>query len=373
MSFLGRRPDPEEGERRHSSRPGRRSLEEQAAKPIDVETRQRIFDFIDQFPGCHLREIHRRVELPLGTVEYHLKWLESAGHVIAREEGGYKRYYHASNIGGAGRKYLAYIRQDIPRRIVVYLLGHPGASFGDVVKNAGVSVAPSTLSFHMNKLVKAQIVERRKAGRISHFSVLEPDELARLLIVHRRGLFDDVVDRFVGAWVDLGPLESQEPGQEGDGDDPKGSQQDQHRQKGDYLLVLPGLWLTPVQWSARLARAEQWLHDHPTEGFFNPLADRPPSFVGAGVITERLDAPLHPRSVLLEMTLRHELAATEVAQHLCVAIDAYVEHHYGTASLLARLLASGLLRRQVRHLQRALCTPSTAPLRSVPTGTTLVG
>jgi predicted transcriptional regulator len=172
-------------------------------KGMDVGARKRIYDFVCASPGCHLREIQRRLGIPLGTLEYHLNYLVEHELVSIRDEGGYKRYYPVGMMRSVDRNILSLLRQDIPRRLVMYLLLHPDSKFGDLARK--FEVAPSTLSFHVAKLVKAQIVSKTRTGRETTYKVNNEHEVAMVLIAHRRSFLDVLVDSFVGTWTDLHP------------------------------------------------------------------------------------------------------------------------------------------------------------------------
>jgi len=61
-------------------------------EPLELDTRKRIYDLIDSTPGIHFREISRRLDIPMGVVEYHIHYLMKKDMIIARKEGRYKRY-----------------------------------------------------------------------------------------------------------------------------------------------------------------------------------------------------------------------------------------------------------------------------------------
>ena len=176
---------------------------EQLSRGMDVGARKRIYDFILSSPGCHLREIQRRLGIPLGTLEYHLKYLVDREFVNVREEGGYKRYYPVGTMRTVDKSILSILRQDIPRRLVMHLLLHPNSRFGELA--AEFDIAPSTLSFHLSKLLRAGIVTRTRSGRESIYRVEREHEVAMVLIAHRRSFLDALVDSFVGTWTDLHP------------------------------------------------------------------------------------------------------------------------------------------------------------------------
>lgn len=168
---------------------------------FELETRRAVYDCITRFPGIHLREIQRKLDMPMGLLEFHLLYLEHNRLVGVQHEGHYKRYYPAKS-GIKNKKLLSMLRQDIPRRIMVRLLEKDAASHSDLLTNFEIS--PSTLSFHLNKLVKAKILNRRKEGRLRYYSLLERDEVAETLITYRESFLDDVVDRFADVWLGIG-------------------------------------------------------------------------------------------------------------------------------------------------------------------------
>ena len=94
------------------------------------------------------------------------------------------------------------LRQDIPRKIMVRLLERDTASHSDLLTNFDIS--PSTLSFHLNKLVKARILNREKQGRVRNYSLLEREAVIETLITYRESFLDEVVDRFADVWLGIG-------------------------------------------------------------------------------------------------------------------------------------------------------------------------
>lgn len=176
-----------------------------AVEPMGIEfeldTRRTVYDCIARFPGIHLREVQRKVDMPMGLLEFHLIFLERNRLVGVEHDGHYKRYYPAKS-GIRNRKLLSLMRQDIPRRIMVQLLEQETASHSDLLDH--VSISPSTLSFHLNKLVKAKILHRQKDGRTRNYSLLEKDAVMETLLTHRESFLDEVVDRFADIWLDIG-------------------------------------------------------------------------------------------------------------------------------------------------------------------------
>jgi len=204
-------------------------------KEMELETRKAVLDCIRRFPGIHLREIQRKLDMPMGSLEYHLIFLERHRLVSVERDGHYKRYY-AARSGIKDRTLLSLLRQETPRRIVIFLLenediqgelndaGMESQRDGKAVEDqtlsrkapevrAGVrhreiaeavGVSPSTLSFHLKKLERAGVVEVKKKGRERYYRVKDRDKVIETLLTYRESFLDSVVDRFAELWLDVG-------------------------------------------------------------------------------------------------------------------------------------------------------------------------
>lgn len=172
-------------------------VEDKAPEP-ELTTRQQIYRTIELNPGCHLRELKKRVGVSsMGNLEYHLDYLERRELVLTRPNGHYKRYY-ITRERVRGKHIVGLLRQEVPRRITVFLLLNPGASHKEIGKQ--FTLSPSTLSFHLKKMVQRGLLSREKEGRTVHYEVLEPDDVAQVLISYRPTFLDKVVDRFAEVW-----------------------------------------------------------------------------------------------------------------------------------------------------------------------------
>lgn len=178
--------------------------------PLELETRRRIYQHLQSFPGAHMREIGRKLEIPMGTLEYHLHYLVKADLLTTRQDARYTRYFATGGLSRQEKDVLALLRQKVPRQVAAHLLLEPGSSHGQLLTKFALS--GSTLSFHLKKLVKSGIVEVEKAGRENLYRVVDAELVSRVLIQHQESFFDDVIDRFATVWLAMEPRE--EPGPE---------------------------------------------------------------------------------------------------------------------------------------------------------------
>ena len=170
---------------------------------LELDTRKRIYQYILDTPGAHFRDIHRKLEISTGVVEYHLKYLQDRGMITARSEGRYKRYYVEGQIGSDDKDLMALLRQDIPRKIIAHVLLNPGTTHKEL--KGMFTISASTFSFHISKLTRSEILIQERSGRQKEYRVRNEDEVARALISYRKSFLDEVVDNFVDVWTDLHP------------------------------------------------------------------------------------------------------------------------------------------------------------------------
>ncbi|NPA76072.1 MAG: winged helix-turn-helix transcriptional regulator [Euryarchaeota archaeon] len=160
----------------------------------ELSTRRRIYEEIVMNPGLHFRELQKRLNMPTGMLEYHIRVLEREGVIVSKADGKYKRLFANTTMTREERKMMSALRGEVDRKIIIYLLEHGKSKHSDVAQDTGIKV--STLSYHMKKLVKNGILGREEVGRESYYYVLNPDRVAATLIKYRRSFLDSLVDNF---------------------------------------------------------------------------------------------------------------------------------------------------------------------------------
>lgn len=165
---------------------------------LELDTRRKIYDLVLRNPGLHLSKIAELLKMRISLVEYHLFYLEKNGVIISSKEAGYSRYYIKGKIGTADKKVLSILRQKIPLKIVLYLLKNDSSLHKDMINF--LNIAPSTLSYHLKKLVKIGIVSQTSFGNDKGYSIINREELIRILMQYKPY---SVIDGFADIWSDL--------------------------------------------------------------------------------------------------------------------------------------------------------------------------
>jgi len=165
---------------------------------LELETRRRIYNFILNYPGLHFRELSRKISMPKSTLEYHLRYLKKRGLVTATSKGKYARYYIAKKVGVDTKKLFDILRQETPRRILLSMKIYHPVSLEHLVRD--LDKASSTISYHLKKLIDADIVERIKVDNQVKFGLKDEEGLYDFFIQYNESLLDEFVISLVN-WI----------------------------------------------------------------------------------------------------------------------------------------------------------------------------
>lgn len=169
---------------------------------------ERLFTFVQRYPGVHLREIRRRLQIPIGTLDYHLYRLGRQGLIAVRFQGGYKCCFPAvsdathSPIPDGQQTLLAMLRQPVPRAVLLHLYLE-GASSPARLSEAIDTTGPN-LSYFLKRLEAAGVLHRDGQGATRSVRLNDPKQIHTVLLLFPP-LPETAVDRFLRFWSELHP------------------------------------------------------------------------------------------------------------------------------------------------------------------------
>lgn len=163
-----------------------------ARQASGFEARQRILRHVDAHPGLHLRQLAQALAMPVSTLEYHCHVLERRGRLAVRVAGKFRTFFPPDGLDRRDKDVLCVVRRAAPRRIVAYLLEHPGATAGDVGAAAGL--APPTFSFHLRRLREARVVREEREWRTKRLYLEDPERAAALLATYAVSFANPALD-----------------------------------------------------------------------------------------------------------------------------------------------------------------------------------
>lgn len=165
------------------------------------DTRIRLYSLIMQNPGLHLSKIAELLEMSSPLAEYHLSFLEKNDYILSvpDEKGYYKRFYiKHGEVGKEDKKQLALLRQEPLLKIVLLLLKNASLRHKEISEK--LKITPSTLSYHLNKLVEQGVIEVLPYGEERGYSLKNQREIIWIV---RRYKLDQLFEGFKDTWRDL--------------------------------------------------------------------------------------------------------------------------------------------------------------------------
>jgi predicted transcriptional regulator len=165
---------------------------------LELASRRTIYQRIADTPGVHFRALLDELEYAQGTLQYQLRWLADEGLIEDSDDGKYTRYYPATEFDEADQAVMNALRREYSRRILAHLLADGPLSTTELSDR--IDKAQSTISWHLSKLAKAELVTKERDGRSVVYEASDPDRVKYLYTVYRRSFTDKVVDRILGLW-----------------------------------------------------------------------------------------------------------------------------------------------------------------------------
>jgi len=142
---------------------------------LELEIRDKIYNFLQDYPGLHVREISRKLDIPFSTLKYHLNYLEKNELIISEVDDKYNRYFISQTIGNKEKKILNFLRKRATLHIVIWFIIAVQCSQKDMGRFLGKH--PATISFHLRKMKNAGIIEEVTISN----GVISKEELPRTI------------------------------------------------------------------------------------------------------------------------------------------------------------------------------------------------
>jgi predicted ArsR family transcriptional regulator len=125
---------------------------------LENETRNGIFELLNEKPGLHLRAIADELDLSTTNVLWHLRKLEDADLVRGKKLEGYKVFYPVEGGEESKREAMAsaVLRNDNAEAILEYVATEPGAHQRQIAR--ALDVNHGTVRWHLRKMLKTDLL-----------------------------------------------------------------------------------------------------------------------------------------------------------------------------------------------------------------------
>ena len=159
-----------------------------------VDAKIVILKQIGETPGIRYREILRSTGLSNGALEYHLRILENTHKIKVDISDGKRGRYYPIDILANESNIIGFIRNNVSRQIVTFILEHELCTFGEILEH--IKKAPSTLSWHLKRLSKAAIISVTYGKEYQLYQVLNSKFVQEILYKYGESFKEQVANGY---------------------------------------------------------------------------------------------------------------------------------------------------------------------------------
>ncbi len=159
---------------------------------LELESQRRVYTFILENPGVHMRRLSRDLGMEMGTLRYALDQLERRELVVSKEEANLRTYFAARQMSPKDQRLASLLQQKRFRDIIVSVLASPGTTHSVMMEHLGLR--PSTLSKYITVLEGRGVIYHERDGRENRYRVTDDGWVVRLLLSYRRSFWDPFID-----------------------------------------------------------------------------------------------------------------------------------------------------------------------------------
>ncbi|MHA2090126.1 MAG: winged helix-turn-helix transcriptional regulator [Candidatus Kariarchaeaceae archaeon] len=139
--------------------------------------RRSIYQIVSESPGSYFFEIASALELPHGTVSWHLKKLETSGLIDTMRFAGRRVFFSKALRNEEVEKAFVVLRSDATQQVFSYVLNNDNCYQAQIADALGHH--HDTVRHHISRLIKARLLEAIRKGRTVHYSL---GEIGRLIL-----------------------------------------------------------------------------------------------------------------------------------------------------------------------------------------------
>ncbi len=168
----------------------------------------KILQYIQENPGCHLRQIKRELNMSMGTTHYHLNLLEKQGKVSSERHNLHRYYFPIGLFEQNQRDILKILNQETAREILLIILEKKNPTQTDIADTIGLSSA--SVNWHIKRLIELGLILENKDGKFKRYSFgIDTKHIVSLMKNYHPNIWNKWSDRLAEMFLSLSKEDNQ--------------------------------------------------------------------------------------------------------------------------------------------------------------------
>jgi predicted transcriptional regulator len=153
----------------------------------------RVLHFIQEKPGCHLRQIKKELHISMGTAQYQLARLEKIGKITSTKKGLYKYYFPSGIFQDNEKHILQVLNQETAREILMFIIERKNPTQSDIVNKIGISAA--SVNWHVRRLIAFKIIDEIREGKYKRYQLYDLDD-SKYIVALLKNYYPSIWDKW---------------------------------------------------------------------------------------------------------------------------------------------------------------------------------
>ena len=153
------------------------------SNPLNLTSRANIYEYIQNNPGTHLRNICASLSISIGSAQYHLEQLVEGDLIESEKESKYKRFFVSRCFTEFEKRLIAFLRKPNARMIIKYTSMAGGCSHQELAKL--LEVSSQAVTWHVKRLMDEDVLDSWTVENSTYYRVTDTARDALMSLGHR--------------------------------------------------------------------------------------------------------------------------------------------------------------------------------------------
>lgn len=158
-----------------------------------------VLHFIQEMPGCHLRQIKNGLKISMGSVQYHLFQLERIGRITSVRRGLYKFYFPSGVFRDKEKNILEVLSHETTRDMLMFIIEQRNPTHTDILNY--LEISSSSVNWHTTRLVELQIIYEIKDGRYRRYQI--SSEYRYFIVSFLKNYYNNIWEKWSSKLADM--------------------------------------------------------------------------------------------------------------------------------------------------------------------------
>jgi predicted transcriptional regulator len=168
----------------------------------------RVLQYIQENPGCHLRQVKRDLILAMGTIQYHLNLLEKQGKISSERHNLHKYYFPIGLFEQNERDILKILNQETAREILLIILEKKNPTQTDIASI--IKISSASVNWHIKRLIELGLILEQKDGKFKRYSLgIDSKHIVALMKNYHANIWNKLSNRLAEMFLSLSQEEKE--------------------------------------------------------------------------------------------------------------------------------------------------------------------